>query len=557
MAPLIDPSICQWETTSFLIFSGNVFGDYIYYSHLFPAIAALILGVFVWLRSPRSPLHITLFTVTLFFSTWVFFDLILWATEKVEYIMFFWSAQIYFDLLIYAGMLYFFYLFVEQRDISLTKKLFIIAPFIPLFFFAHTAYNLIGFDFSNCNQEALEGPLWQYVYFVEAFYVIWIALLGLEHIRKAKDKQHKRQIFFIMTGAVLFLLAFSSGNIVGSLSVDWETGQYGLFGMPIFLAFLSYLIVRYRSFGIQILGAQVLVATSTILVLAILLIRTIENVRVIAIITAVLILSVGYMLVRSVKREIEQRERIEKLAKELGVANEKLKGLDKLKSEFLSLASHQIRSPLTAIKGYASMLSEGAFGKLEEKQSGAVNTIFASAQGLVNVVEDFLNVSKIEQGGMKYEFAPTDLSKIVNGLVAEMKVSAENKRLDFSLSMKEGDTYMVKADAGKLKQVFLNLVDNAIKYTPNGFVRVALVRNKDKNTITFSVQDSGAGISPETKEKLFQKFNRGDGMKLNTNGSGLGLYLAREIARAHKGDVIIESAGLGKGSTFSVELPAV
>ncbi|MDQ5931227.1 MAG: hypothetical protein QG674_393, partial [Patescibacteria group bacterium] len=262
----------------------------------------------------------------------------------------------------------------------------------------------------------------------------------------------------------------------------------------------------------------------------------------------------GINLIRSVLREVEQREKIETLADQLQDANEKLKSLDKLKTEFLSLASHQLRSPLTAIKGYASMLSEGAFGKLDEKKSEAVNRIYTSAQGLVNVVEDLLNVSKIEQGGMKYEFMPTSLSSVVETLFNEMKVPAQSKHLEFTLDMDKHDKFIVSADPVKLKQVFLNLVDNSIKYTQKGFVKISLRRIDDK--IVFSVTDNGMGISPETKSKLFEKFSRGEGGKTNTGGSGLGLYLAQQIAKAHKGDILIDSEGLGKGSVFTVAIPS-
>jgi signal transduction histidine kinase len=258
------------------------------------------------------------------------------------------------------------------------------------------------------------------------------------------------------------------------------------------------------------------------------------------------------------KRNLELAElykKVDTLNKELGVANDKLKSLDRLKTEFLSLASHQLRSPLTAIKGYASMLIEGSFGALNEKQEQGAKRIYASAQSLVSLVEDLLNISKIEQGGMKYEMLLTDLKNTVTELYNEMKIPAENKKLEFTFSAPDTNAYAVKADPMKIRQVFLNLIDNAIKYTESGFVHINLARGE--NTVVFSVTDSGVGISPETKAKLFEKFSRGEAGKLNTGGSGLGLYLAREITKAHKGDITIESEGLGKGSTFTVTLPVL
>jgi signal transduction histidine kinase len=196
------------------------------------------------------------------------------------------------------------------------------------------------------------------------------------------------------------------------------------------------------------------------------------------------------------------------------------------------------------------------FGK--EKQTEMVRHIYLSAQGMANVVEDFLNVTKIEQGGMKYIFAPVDIRTIVNDLVSDMKISAEDKHLEFLSEIDTQETFMVNADGTKIKQVFLNLVDNSIKYTKEGFVKVSLKKQKiesGQDCILFLVSDSGIGITEEVKSKLFQKFNRGNGAALNTGGSGLGLYLAQEIIKAHKGEILIESEGLGKGSTFSVILP--
>ena len=269
------------------------------------------------------------------------------------------------------------------------------------------------------------------------------------------------------------------------------------------------------------------------------------------------VLTVAILLIwrRHTKSLEDLTEQLEHSNLGLADLNGKLKGLDKLKTEFLSLASHQLRSPLTAIKGYASMLTEGSFGKMDEKQDVAVKRIYTSAQGLVSIVEDLLNVSKIEQGGMKYEFMTTELSKSVTDLYNEMKIPAESKGLELTLDIPPYEKFIVNADPTKLKQVFLNLTDNSIKYTPKGFVKLSL-RHEGSN-IVFAVSDNGVGISPETMGKLFGKFNRGEGGKLNTGGSGLGLYLAREIARVHKGDIVIESEGLGKGSTFKVVIPAV
>ncbi len=241
---------------------------------------------------------------------------------------------------------------------------------------------------------------------------------------------------------------------------------------------------------------------------------------------------------------------------ELRIANEKLKSLDKLKTEFVSLASHQLRSPLTAIKGYSSMLLEGSYGEVPAEEKVAVERIFQSSQNLSKVIEDLLSVSKIEQGGMKYEFSQIDFTKMAHDLVQELSVSAKNKGLELTF---ESDlpSYSVMADPVKLRQVVINLIDNSIKYTPHGFVKVEVTKGDDPKKIWMKVTDSGIGMSAETKEKLFGKFARGEGQKVNAGGSGLGLYLAKEIVEAHKGRLWAESPGVDKGATFFLELDLV
>ncbi len=552
--------ICEWYDAPFLLFSGNVFSNLIYYSHILPAVAALLLGVLIYFSNTKKLINKVLFFTMVSFALWAIFDLILWATERVDLVMFFWSMLIYLEPLIYLSTFYLVYIFVKKTDIPFKKKLFLASLLLPIIFLAPTAYNLTGFDFTNCEREAIEGPLWYYVYIFEFFIITSIGLLGF---RKSKDVNSEvyQQNILITTGSILFLLTLSLGNIVGSFSNNWSIAQYGLFGMPLFIIFLSYLVIKYQRFNTKVFATQILTGSLSLLVLSLLLVQDIGLIRIIVLFTFVLTLVFSYLLNVSILKEYNQRIQIENLARNLensniaiATANEKLKDLDKLKTEFLSLASHQLRTPLTAIKGYASMMVEGSFGQMDDKQTEAVRRIYTSAQGLANIVEDLLNVSKIEQGGMKYEMMPTSLVKIVTDLYNEMKIPAENKKLSFELTIDKNDQFMAIVDPLKMKQVFLNLTDNSIKYTDSGFVKVSLTR-EDK-TIVFAVSDSGVGISSETKAKLFAKFSRGEGGKMNTGGSGLGLYLAREIARAHKGDIVIESEGLGKGSVFKAVIPA-
>jgi hypothetical protein len=175
------------------------------------------------------------------FVAWTLIDLMLWATERIDLIMFSWSALAYIEPFIYIGVMYVVYIFVHKSDIPFRAKLLIALTLVPILFLAPTAHNLVGFDFTNCDREGIEGPLWKYIYVLEFVVVVVIAMIGL---RKSADKERASQNKLITIGSILFLVSLSLGNIVGSFSENWSIAQYGLFGMPIFIVFLSYLVSR-------------------------------------------------------------------------------------------------------------------------------------------------------------------------------------------------------------------------------------------------------------------------------------------------------------------------
>jgi len=324
--------------------------------------------------------------------------------------------------------------------------------------------------------------------------------------------------------------------------------------MPVFVGFLVYLIVRYKTFNIKLFGAKALVVSLAVLTASTLFLRTIESVREITLITLFIVAILGFSLVRSVRKEIEQREHIEKLALDLERANAKLRELDQLKSEFLSFATHQIRAPLTAIDGYASMLLEGDFGKLPDSAKKSVSIIDESSRSLIGMVNEFLDISRIEQGRMKYEKLDIDLAKLVQATVDELRPNAEGKGLKYTYENKLKAKALIEADQTKLKQVIANIIDNSIKYTISGQILILLT--EDSGVAKISIRDTGVGIDKTEISNLFSKFGRAkDANKVNVTGTGLGLYIAREIARAHGGDIKVASDGKGKGSTFEISIP--
>jgi signal transduction histidine kinase len=236
-------------------------------------------------------------------------------------------------------------------------------------------------------------------------------------------------------------------------------------------------------------------------------------------------------------------------------ANAHLKQLDTAKSEFLSIASHQLRTPISALKGYLSMLLEGDFGKVPDKQRQIIADLFESASRLARLINIFLNVSRIESGRFKLDRTVVDVNALVENVLKELQGQFISKKLKVTFTPAKNMRKLF-VDSDKVREVILNLIDNAIKYTPSG--SIAIATTEEKNDFHFICKDTGIGIRPDDARSLFRKFVRGTGIaQVNTQGSGLGLYIAQRVVSEHGGHIWVESEGLEKGSSFQFILPII
>lgn len=266
--------------------------------------------------------------------------------------------------------------------------------------------------------------------------------------------------------------------------------------------------------------------------------------------------ALGWMLIRSLSRERQNRERITQLAQDLRVSNEELRNLDQLKSDFVSIVSHQLRSPLAAMKGYLSMALEGMFGPLTVGLQEKLSRIYQSNERLIRLVSDLLDLSRIERGKIEYAFSPVKIKEMLEGLMEELKITVgEEQKLVFRIDIPQNFP-VIDGDEEKLRQVFTNLIDNAIHYTTQGEIAVSAELLPGGKLVRMIIKDTGVGITPEDALLIFTKFHRGaESIHIHTNGAGLGLFVARRIVEDHGGRIWVESEGKGKGSVFFVELP--
>lgn len=536
-------------------------------SALTNAIISTLLGFFVFWKNKRERLNQT-FSIFCFSTAFWSYAYYLWQISNDNITAYFWCRILMLGA-IFITITYLHFTFVllhrEKR-----KKTFLI--FSYLLFFSFFLLNIFTNKIVSHVEPLLVFKFWPIagsLFFIFLFfwvsYALYAAVLLFNYVKQTSG-QEKRKIGYILLGTIIgygggitnyFLWYYIPILPVGNISTSF------------YLAIVAYAIVKYELINIKVVATQVL--AWGLVVITMLEVFNVKNLNdfIYKIIVLVVTLFFAIFLIRSVLKEVSRREQMERLARQLSEANKKrarinkqlekankqLKKLDEAKSEFISIASHQLRTPLTAIKGYGSMLLEGDFGEIKDsKHKDAIEKMFISNNRLISLVENLLNISRIESGRLRFDFKDQQLEALVEDVFNNFQQSAKNAGLFLKLKKLGKPLSPVYMDDEKIRQVVLNFIDNAIKYTRKGGIVVHLYE-EDKQVFC-KVEDTGMGVNKEDQKKLFQKFARGkDAFLVNTEGSGLGLYVAQMMIASHKGNIWVESEGMGKGSNFCFSLP--
>lgn len=546
------PGFCDLPDPYFLMFSEAI-PPLVYYSHLPIAFIALFIGTYILYKNFSGFANRSFFALTLSYAIWVLLDSVFWASNRGDVITFVWSMQILFEPLIYISALFLMYGLIKEKAPSFTRLLILSILYLPVSLFVPTKLMLYAFDEATCLN--LEGPLATfYTYSLEVFILIWILLFAIKEAYMRADRRD--EIVTLTFGITCLLLMFSIGNVMGSITGDWQFAHIGLFTMPIFLSFFAYSVVKYKTFRIKLFSTVTFVFALIGLNFSLLFITDITTFRAISFIILIFVCAFGYLIIKAISREIKQREEIEQLASELERANIRLRQVDKLKSEFVSIASHQLRSPLTSISGYASLLREGTYGQLPKTMTEPVERIELSARLMAQSIEDYLNVSRIESGNMKYHLTDFNLRDETEHICDDLRSEALKNGLILLFRTDLTSKAIINADIGKVQQIIHNLINNAIKYTQRGTITVYVRDDVTKKRIYVEILDTGIGMSSETLHSIFQKFERGDKANtVNVKGTGLGLFVALKMAEAMGGTITAHSKGEGEGSRFVIDLP--
>jgi len=249
---------------------------------------------------------------------------------------------------------------------------------------------------------------------------------------------------------------------------------------------------------------------------------------------------------------IREEEKIGSLIILHDVSREKL--IEKMKSEFVSLTAHQLRTPLSAMKWSMIMILDGELGKINKEQRDFLQNNYDSNEKMIHLINDLLNVTRIEEGRFLYQLVSADIGQIIEEVIKSHKELAKKRKIKFEFKKPAQKVPKFMMDVDKMKMALENLIDNAVRYNIKGrYVKVSLEKNKDK--VEISIKDNGVGIPEKQHPRIFTKFFRAANViKIDTEGSGLGLYIAKNIIEAHKGKIWFES-DVNKGTTFYFQIP--
>jgi len=529
------------------------------YLLLLAAFVNLLLAAVIYFNSNKKTSESLYSFLALSCSMWAL-GMFMYRGIPNSYSALIWARFYYVATAIIPASLLIFVMSFPNKVDWFNKKVLATILIISLFFsilpiFPNTVVTKVVFNQGRENDIFFGSGFNLWGIYLFSFFVLSLLIL-VKRLLNSTGPIKKQYIYILFGSYISVIIGVITNHIFPFIFNNPNYAWIGPTATIIMVVIITAAILKQRLFNIRLIATQLFIFSLWIF----LLVRAFISGSIIdqlvnwgSFIGTVVI---GTFLIRSVLKEVSQREKIEKLAEDLGKANERLKELDKQKTEFVSIASHQLRSPLTAIKGYSSMLIEGSFGPIPKKAQGALEVVFQSSQKMISVIEDFLNITRIELGRMKYEMSDIDVGALAKQVVEEQRpqVTKNGLKLEFE---DDGHDHNVYADMGKLNQVFNNIIDNAGKYTKEGWIRVRvenLTKPEGEEVVRFVVKDSGVGIPPETLPKLFEKFVRAyDAGKVNLIGTGLGLYVAKQIVEGLGGKIWAESEGKGKGSTFIVE----
>ncbi len=522
------------------------------------AFVSFFLGISVYSRERKSRVNLFWFLTSLSISLWSvgLFGVVF---SKNEGNAWFWQHILDIGGIIIPIFYFNFILYLLKKELFRLRILTGITGLI-LVALSFTRLFKIGVSLKfNLNYWVDPGKLYFLFPLTFVLFVIIATVFIIKEYRISSSPVFKKQL-----KNFLFAQIFGfGGGVTNFFPQFFNLYPFGNYLVILYVIFVSYAAIRHQLFNIRIIATEMLVFAIWVFLLARTALSENYNDLIINLGLVVMVITFGILLIRSVNKEVRQREKMEHMAKELERAYEveknarvQIQELSEAKTQFIMATQHHLRTPLTSMRGYVDLILTGSYGKVPTKIKEAISKLQISTVRLLRVVNELLDVSQFQLGKKVVTLQPgVEIEPILKEVVEELRFTAESKGLYLKFKELEGKMPAIQADVEKLKVALFNLIDNGIKYTSKGGVTVRAEVSDSK--VRIMSKDTGIGISKERLGALFDStFERGkEAKKVFSAGRGIGLYVSSQIIRAHNGRVWAESEGEGKGTTFCLELP--
>ncbi len=519
---------------------------------LFVAFLMLFLGVVVFVHNPRGQVNRRFFLWVAFIVAWMAFNYLENLSRFSLSVRAFFLRADFASGVLAAGFLLLFVLTFIRPKLSGRLQALVFLPSCILAVLSFTRWQLARIFLAPTGEiQFAEGPVFNaYALVVIICFILPCILLLLERHRALPAQ--RPQMTAIAVGLILTTVGSLTVNLFlqNVLSVEWF--RLGIYSMLFFVIGVAWAIARHRFLQIRFVLIEILLLGILATLLARALVSKDWPEAAVNVGSFAIMLVLGFAMIRSFLNEERQRQELQALAQELTASNQRLRRLDDLKTTMVSIASHQIRGPLGGIRGYLTMFRDGDLGALTDSQKEIVTLNLNVTTRLLNAVETFLDITKLESGKITLRKEVLPFDEVIADVVEEFRLPFQKKHLELELAYVCPRPVLVEFDPEKIQHVIFNLIDNAMKYTEEGNVTVRL--RCEKGEAIFEVADTGMGIPPGDAARLFGKFERGE-LTVDRGGSGLGLYVVKMLTEMQGGRVWASSPGVGRGSVFSVALP--
>jgi signal transduction histidine kinase len=525
---------------------------------LIGGIFLFILGLFTFIKAKDRKVGITFGLFCLSVTVWLVFTFFVFIA-KTDQQAIFWDRNVYggvvfIPLLMYQFGVYF--LGIQKKE----KIILWLGYFVSMLFLvvSRTDYFVSGLYRYNWGVHT-KAQIFHNFFLVYFFLIIGLYFYNLYQGYKVASGERKVQLKYLFTAFIVL----NSGGIA-------YLPAYGVNLYPIFAYFaeivgaiiLFFVIFKHQLFNFKVFLSEVLIVLMAIVLLTMPFFVETVFLKSLTALVFIVYCILGCYVAISIEKESKRREEAEFVAAHERVLRKNaeslaadLKHLDSAKTQFLLSTQHHLRSPLSIIQGYLSMINEGSYGKVPAKAKEKIAASLEATQKLIQLVNDLLDIAHFQMDKGEVAKEPNDVVSLIVGIVADLGKTALEKKIFLHFAMPDEPIALVNINAHGIREAIYNIVDNAIKYTQEGGVTVSVGAVSGK--LRISVADTGIGMNDKDRRGLFNRtFERGDKAKtVNVNGKGIGLYLAAQMIMSNGGTIRAESQGWGKGTEFIIELP--